>query len=241
MPKKKEVPNEPSDCENKKAKTTHAALTWRRDPKESFSDWKIIVNSKSAKGDGSDSPQTYHIHKAIVGAGPRGSHYFGRLFHSDHLKESESSTSRTELEESSMKAFPIMLDFIYGDKDVEATGETAVALRHLASYFDVPTLFENVNNFIMNNIDEDNILVYSQEAQLYQDDGVIEAVARVAAYRWVDVIQASPSHSLEKNLEEPTNVQMLPESKQMEVMQHGFLLFARRRFFLLAEITSRRN
>ena len=48
MPKKKEVPDEPSDCENKKAKTTHAALTWRRDPEETFSDWKIIVTSKSA-------------------------------------------------------------------------------------------------------------------------------------------------------------------------------------------------
>ena len=162
MPKKKEVPDEPSDCENKKAKTTHAALTWRRDPEETFSDWKIIVTSKSAKGDNSDSPQTYHIHKNIVGAGARGSHYFGRLFRSDRLKESESSTSCIELEESSMKAFPIMLDFIYGDKDVEATVETAVALRHLASYFDVPTLFANVNNYIIKNMDEKKFLFISK-------------------------------------------------------------------------------
>ena len=61
-----------------------------------------------------------------------------------------------------MKAFPIMLDFIYGDKDVEATVETAVALRHLASYFDVPTLFANVNNYIIKNMDEKKFLFISK-------------------------------------------------------------------------------
>ena len=71
------------------------ALSWRRDPEESLSDWTIIVSSVSTNGyyendDNGDSNDDddnrvemttkYHIHKVVVGAGPRGSNYFFRLF-----------------------------------------------------------------------------------------------------------------------------------------------------------------
>ena len=71
------------------------ALSWRRDPEESLSDWTIIVSSVSTNGyyenvdncDSNDDEDNrvemttkYHIHKVVVGAGPRGSNYFFRLF-----------------------------------------------------------------------------------------------------------------------------------------------------------------
>ena len=126
---------------------------------------------------------TYNVHKAIIGLGPRGSQYFLNMFRTNGmLAETQSSTSRLELEPSAAVAFPIMLDFMYhtdnnmtkasgggfGEKgyDVNATTETAVALRHLANYFEVPSLFEAVNEFIGDDMDKDNIDMYLEEALL---------------------------------------------------------------------------
>lgn len=117
---------------------TPTHLTWRRDPDKSLSDWTIVVTTGTSK-----EPATYHVHKAVVGAGPRASQYFFRLFKTQGLAESITSMSMFTLESSAARAFPDMLDFMYGHHSgsLSATSDTAVALRHLANYFGVPALF----------------------------------------------------------------------------------------------------
>ena len=86
------------------------ALSWRRDPEESLSDWTIIVTSITTKIDDNgnyyddsssstddsednriETTTKYHIHKVVVGAGPRGSKYFFRTFKESNNDSSTSS------------------------------------------------------------------------------------------------------------------------------------------------------
>jgi hypothetical protein len=56
-------------------------MTWS-DPNARFlSDWTINVTTKGVQeSDSSSESTTYHVHKVIVSAGPRGSRYFRKLF-----------------------------------------------------------------------------------------------------------------------------------------------------------------
>jgi len=51
-------------------------LSWRVDPEESLSDWTIVVKTKRSD----KAPQEYHVHKSVLGAGPRRSQYFANAF-----------------------------------------------------------------------------------------------------------------------------------------------------------------
>jgi BTB/POZ domain len=94
-------------------------LSWRDDPDKTFSDWRLIVVTKSHK------PKTYHVHKNVLSTGPRSSKYFARLFSdskgssSSNLKlnsvVSNGTSTKIELDDRDAKHFPIMLDFIYAD------------------------------------------------------------------------------------------------------------------------------
>ena len=55
-----------------------APLSWRSDPAESLSDWKII-----AKGPGGETKE-YHAHRAILGVGKRKSDFFAQRFTGKH-------------------------------------------------------------------------------------------------------------------------------------------------------------
>lgn len=50
-------------------------LSWRLDPEESMSDWTIMIKTK-----GTEKVDTYHVHKSILGCGPRRSNYFSAAF-----------------------------------------------------------------------------------------------------------------------------------------------------------------
>jgi hypothetical protein len=163
-------------------------LTWRRDPEESFSDWTIVVSRKVEVEQCEaevEPPATYYVHKHIVGAGPRSSEYFCNVFQNTELAESKTSTTVLELKTSAALAFSDMMDFIYMNREANLSSETAVAVRHLATYFCVPTLFEHTNNFIQQDIGTSNIHVYLQEALLYHDDTMIQATMEVAANDWI--------------------------------------------------------
>ena len=77
-------------------------LSWRQNPEDSLSDWKIVINGV----------ETYCVHRSMLGAGQRASQYFMRLFRGAigaSTSEAESCTSRLQLEASSAEAFPIFL------------------------------------------------------------------------------------------------------------------------------------
>jgi hypothetical protein len=111
-------------------------LTWRLEPEESFSDWKIEVTTvkdallkipqdvePAAKRPRNDyqneleaaTVEVYHVHKHMLGAGPRSSLYFARMFRSQ-MSETNTSTSKIELDDAAAKAFPLMLDYMYSQK-----------------------------------------------------------------------------------------------------------------------------
>eukprot|EP00521_Asterionellopsis_glacialis_P012627 CAMPEP_0195303232 /NCGR_PEP_ID=MMETSP0707-20130614/32451_1 /TAXON_ID=33640 /ORGANISM="Asterionellopsis glacialis, Strain CCMP134" /LENGTH=231 /DNA_ID=CAMNT_0040366719 /DNA_START=72 /DNA_END=763 /DNA_ORIENTATION=+ len=106
----------------------------------------------------------YFVHRTQLGVGPRRSEYFSNLFKKKRMSMSESSETtestskhkgtRIELRPSAANAFPIMLDFIYSPvgSPVEATTETAVALRHLATCFGIRELFDSITTFIKNDL-----------------------------------------------------------------------------------------
>ena len=212
-------------------------LTWRSDSNKNFSDWTIIVTSKSKpaettndqehravgvianKKSTTDTPErtsnTYHVHKAVLGLGPRSSKYFLRLFRTNGLSECETSTSRIELQPSEAKAFPAMLDFMYTyNSNVVASSETAVALRHLATYFGIPALYENVNQLIQDDMDKYNINIYLDEALLYNDDKIIDATIDVAIANWEDLFISKEKETVEF----PLYFNMLPETKRVKLL-----------------------
>eukprot|EP00586_Coscinodiscus_wailesii_P021376 CAMPEP_0172506032 /NCGR_PEP_ID=MMETSP1066-20121228/191362_1 /TAXON_ID=671091 /ORGANISM="Coscinodiscus wailesii, Strain CCMP2513" /LENGTH=192 /DNA_ID=CAMNT_0013282879 /DNA_START=74 /DNA_END=649 /DNA_ORIENTATION=+ len=146
-------------------------LSWRQDKDESFSDWTIIVKTE----DGAETE--YSVHKVVLGTGLKQSEYFAKMFRTPHIKEATTRTSVITLDDAAAKAFPIMLDYIYSDRDaLEASSEIATALRYLSNYFGVRALFERVNNFIRDDLIIDNLPVYVEAATLYNDDAMISTL-----------------------------------------------------------------
>lgn len=197
-------------------------FTWNRDPSESLSDWTIIVTTKGVDKAETTS-NTYHIHKHVVGAGPRGSKHFLKLFQSENSQEGvlkeESSISKLELYHSAATAFPEMLDFMYDfdPKEVRAQTDTAVALRYLANHFEVPTLFESVNKFIEDDMNRENIHIYVREARKYEDEIIINATMVIAAEAWEDMLLAKDGTPIEKS----AYIDQLSESDQLELMKRA--------------------
>jgi hypothetical protein len=93
------------------------------------------------------------------------------------------------LEYSAARAFPVMLDFMYGPTTTsnnlevtttfQASTESAVALRYLAQYFGMPALLIQVNNFIQSDMNKDNVELYLKEAKVYMDHGIIDGTVTV--------------------------------------------------------------
>lgn len=131
-----------TNSHSRNSKRQRPMLSWRMDPAESFSDFTIEIcvfgQSESNKG----SVTTYRVHKNILAFGEKSSGYFTALFSSE-TAESLSSKTRIELEcEPAAKAFPLLLDYIYGldDGKRNLTIETAAPLYNLADYFEVESL-----------------------------------------------------------------------------------------------------
>jgi hypothetical protein len=132
-------------------------LSWRSDPEKNHSDWTI----KIVCGDGSQSstavPTSYHVHKAVMGVGPRRCKYFSTLFQTQaNVPEKKHSTSIISLAEPYANAFPMLLDFCYefpGSQNLLIDSATnAMALRNIANYFGCDALRKYVNLFIENDI-----------------------------------------------------------------------------------------
>ena len=141
---------------------TKKQALWRMEPNKSWSDWKIVVTRSN---DESAPVDTYHVHKNILGAGPRKCDYFEAAFNAVNLKESKTCSTEISLPAAAAEIFPIFLDFVYGHreasdhdydydddnasyalselKEMEKAGidaTKAVALRHLANYFGIQKL-----------------------------------------------------------------------------------------------------
>lgn len=149
------------------------------------------------------SAMKYHVHRAQLAVGPRRSDYFATLFknrrrmmnrdESDQRREkgTDASTDGTyiELKASAAAAFPIMLDFMYSPigTPVEATTESAVALRHLASCFGIRELFNCVTDFIKSDLRSETAPTYLLEAATYKHDKLVAASLKICAESFKDI------------------------------------------------------
>jgi hypothetical protein len=167
-------------------------LLWRLPPEESYSDWKIEVHvAGETLDEGSNfgreetSPVIFHVHRAILANGPRHSQYFKKLFLSN-TAENINQTSIIRLERSAALVFPAMLDFVYDfGKDVVVDDPgAATALRHLANYFGIQELFENVNTTFINvNLSVDTAFAYMEEATKFHEISLRDAAIDYIAER----------------------------------------------------------
>jgi BTB/POZ domain len=149
-------------------------LSWRGDPRENFSDWKIEIVPHG----GDDETTLYHVHRVILAFGKRRSEHFARLFQNRHFQESESRTSRIELEPPAAVAFPDLLDYLYfPDQPLAISTETATALHSLGEYLDMKQLRWDALQFCKEEIRmERNVETYFQQASLFHNETVLDLV-----------------------------------------------------------------
>jgi len=150
-------------------------LCWSRDPENSFfSDYKIeILVRGNVHG-------CYFVHTAILAVGPKKSIYFTRLFSNQSFVESETKTSRIELEELAAIAFPVFLDYLYAfpDEELQITNENVGALHYIGQYFESSHLRKCVRNFWKNNMTFENCWVYYQQAKIFHDKAISKEVVK---------------------------------------------------------------
>jgi len=202
-------------------------LTWSLDEPSNFCDWTIEVtrvqssspknpynkHSREHKGretnraDSKPLVQHYHVHKAILSVGPRRSEYFATLFKQSHLSEFENNTSHIILEDSAATSFPSILNFIYNDKKVKFTSKNATAIRHLAHYFGVRSLWKCASAFIRGDFSLETAATYLTESTLYHDEKLEHASIDILAERIEEINRRTltklPPSSFERVVSSP--------------------------------------
>ena len=150
-------------------------LTWRLNPKESFSDWKLEVkNLKYGAG------AIYHVHRQVLAFGPRQSKLLADMF--QKTKENESRTASITLGYTTAALVPQVLDFIYSPQnEIKIVSETAVTLRFLARYFKIWLLNEKILEFIVDDISLDNVTTYVSYCNTFDDIKVANIAASLCA------------------------------------------------------------
>lgn len=160
-----------------------ASLSWRDDPEETLSDWRIVVEVPALK-----IKNVYHVHKAMIAGGPRKSDYFVRQCRSgggaSQLAEAVRSESKLDLEAEAAEAIPDFLDYVYTGS-LKATKENACALLHLAEYLGNPPLYAEVKDFIEAGLQSGRNFKFAPKyvasASLFNQEKLADAAVQVAA------------------------------------------------------------
>ena len=117
----------------------------------------------------------------------RRSEYFAALFKQRHLAEFATNSSRIELEDSAADAFPSVLDYIYSDKTIKFDTNNATAIRHLAHYFGIRTLWKLASVFIKGDFSLETSATYLADAILYGDKKLETSSIDILAERFEDI------------------------------------------------------
>jgi len=119
-------------------------LSWRMEPNESQSDWRIEVQRESGSID------VYHVHKTAIAVGSQRCEYFvASIRHDGKLSKALSGVSRLQLYDLAADAVPDLLDFVYSKEGLcDLTTANATALLYLADYLDVHLLRKKVGVFL---------------------------------------------------------------------------------------------
>lgn len=137
----------------------------------------------------------------------RRSEYFATLFKQSHLAEFTTNASQITLEDSAADAFPAILDYIYSDKNVKFDTNNATAIRHLAHYFGIRTLWKIASVFIKGDFSLETAATYLAEAILYHDNKLEMASIDILAERIEEINRRTLTkllpHSFERIVSSP--------------------------------------
>jgi BTB/POZ domain len=171
-------------------------LTSRRRRDDLFSDYTIVITVKKPRDEEEDDTRDdddnerasgkeesiYHVRKAILAHGLRRSDYFARLFRHGNFSavksKKDKTSSRIELNALQAKAFPDLLDYMYGQK-ASFTTNTATALYTLAKCFDVQGLEHEVMQFCWKDMETvETCGTYYHHATILQEDCILQPAAK---------------------------------------------------------------
>lgn len=114
-------------------------ICWRTNPTDSFSDWRVEITRKET-----GKTDIYNLHRNVLGYGVRKSGYFLKQFQEDRVVNGYYGTkspqvTKLDLPEAWAKLFPLVLDFLYYNKDKQCklTAERACALFKWAEFLEV--------------------------------------------------------------------------------------------------------
>jgi chemotaxis protein histidine kinase CheA len=196
-----------------------AKLSWKSDPLGSFSDWRVeIICLKTSE------TAVFHLHRNILGFGPRRSDYFLRQF-TERLNEfdtdGEGNFSVLELEKGRADVFPMVLDFMYYTKEVKQTltAERSCAVYSLAEFLEVPALQRAVTEFYRKNLSLNNMTEFLGCAAQYKAEELLmvakakigsliterpELAGLVPPHFLADILHISKNHMDALHAKEPT-------------------------------------
>jgi hypothetical protein len=153
-----------------------AKFVWRLDPAESHSDFIIEIDSSpSERTQDSVQLDRYHVHKSALALGPRRSGYFAKLLQGV-FSETSRGVCRILLDPVAAKAFPALLDFLYGAPQLECSTESATALHFMGQYFEIRRLRWQARQFWMTDLCLENCATYYQHAVLFGDERVLRRI-----------------------------------------------------------------
>lgn len=146
---------------------TSALPSWRLNPAESLSDFMLTVLSVET-----GTATNFYVHKHMMAIGPRSSKYMGDVFTSE-----DASNFQVTLDEKTSALIPEILDYIYcPGHDVTMTTDNAVAVRQLAKMLKINPLEVQAAEFILEDMEVDNMVTYVSECNYFNDTEVMKAV-----------------------------------------------------------------
>lgn len=224
-----ENPSEVTNVDVKKLED-HRIFLWRQDKETSLSDWTIelipINGDDPAAGDCQkpDVERIFYIHRCILA---NSSTYFRSLFNGQTV-EQNTKTSTIRLHPRAIEAFPVFLDCIYNHEHgrMSYCREDAVALRHLAMYFGVDILLEDITDIIMKDFKrKESREIFQNDAIVFCDDMLLIAIkiqdVRQETFELfreaiVDTLESNPTKYLQDDND--------TKSAWKHVMTNAFLL-----------------
>jgi hypothetical protein len=135
---KAKAPDTPVNNIRKRKANRMTYISWRSNPFETFSDWKVEIKHKET-----GKVDVYNLHRNVLGYGFRKSEFFAQQFLEHkvdgYCSKKSPQITRLDLPKSWANLFPMVLDFIYCNKEnnLKVTAERACALFKWAEFLKV--------------------------------------------------------------------------------------------------------
>lgn len=185
-------------------RTQPPPLSWRMNPTESLSDWKIQVFDQSSK-----QFTTYHVHKAVLCVGSRACGYLSQRKTLGQI--------RLPLIRKACQIFPQVLDFCYAAPDFQIMRASAVGLVFLATLLNQPQLLGLSMEYVYRELcgDEaaDLLHVYLADAIYFDQAELVEYILELSATHILEMPDTS------RLLEELSTAQFVKVLQQIPMRQ----------------------